>query len=69
MLKLIAGYEGQLIRAYLLNTVPDDSQDTRSILDEIELIFPVRVQREEELGLVALHYIKAIFIGKRCYFL
>ena len=48
-LDLIAGDEGQLVRADLLDAVPDDTQDSLSVLDEVELIFPMRVKRKQEL--------------------
>ena len=68
VLKLIAGDQCQLIRADLLDTVPDDAADSLAILYEVELIVPMRVQGEKELGLVTLHDIQAIFVCNGCDF-
>ena len=68
MLKLIASDKGELKRPYLLDAVSNHPAYTLAILDEIQLIIPVRMQREEELGLMTLRDVEAVLVRDRGYF-
>ena len=64
MLKLIAGDQCQLIRADLLDTVPDDAADSLAILYEIELIVPIYRQSLSVMGVISF---STVLVGMREY--
>ena len=60
-----AGDEDQVQVGGLLHAVADDPAQALPVLDEVELVFPVLVQRVGELALVPLDDVEAVALGER----
>ena len=60
VLQILAGDQDKVIVPYRLDAVPDDAAHPGGVLDEIQLILPVTVQRVGEFLLVPLHDVETV---------
>ena len=63
--EVLAGDEDQVQVGGLLHAVADDAAQALPVLDEVELVFPVLVQRVGELALVPLDDVETVAVGNR----